>query len=405
MEQLAKPKKGGLTHVEDAKRMVLGQHRPQRHQSTLLVDAVGSVLAADLSSPGDFPPFVQSNVDGYAFAYDDYDTRGALQLMGGTAAAGNGKRLVLEPGSAMRIFTGAPVPDRADTVIMQEDALVQDGLVRIGRDDIAKGANVRAIGSDVSTGQHVLSKGTVLSGPAIGLLASLGFAEIPVIARPRVAVIITGDELAVAGSPLRHGQVYESNGALLRATLRNLPVTLLDVAYVQDDELLITDALADALLLADVVLLTGGASVGDYDFVVRAATACGIRQRFHKVRQKPGKPLYYGKKGAIDVFGLPGNPASVLVCLHLYVIPALFAWAGYQDHPRPTKHQMTHAYRKPAGLAAVLKAHVDSQGVRLLEKQASYQLSAFAQANALAILPEEVEDVHAGDFVKVIDLI
>src|SRR5690606_12121873 len=286
----------------------------------------------DITSPGDLPPFDQAAMDGYAFRYED---AGKELRVVDIVPAGSAERLVLEQGQAARIFTGAPIPENADTVIMQEYTRELEGQLQLADPNLVQGGNVRFKGSEVRWGERLLPGGTVLNPAAIGFLASAGMAEVTVFPMPKVAMFVTGDELQPPGKPLIAGQVYEANSYALQAALQQLGIRELEVRHVADHPEQLVSRLLEALEKADLVLLTGGISVGERDYVKRAIERCGVTEGFYKVRQKPGKPLYFGMKGHRPVFGLPGNPASVLVSFYQYVVPALEQLTRRRMLPEP----------------------------------------------------------------------
>jgi molybdopterin molybdotransferase len=281
---------------------------------------------------------------------------------------------------------------------------------------LVQGRNVRQIGSEIAKGTVAMLKGTRLTPAAVGFLASLGFTEVAVLASPKIVLIVTGDELQSPGKSLGYGQVYESNSQLLQSALTWLRFSQVKIVYAKDDLLALTSVLTDALNAADLVLLTGGVSVGDYDFVPKAAADAGVKTVFHKIKQKPGKPLFFGayRKEMVGaspsetyVFGLPGNPGSVLTCFYQYVTIALEKLTGTPSLCEEAWAKLQHDYAKNAGLTHFLKAHVDWNEeekylqVAVLGAQESFRLSSFARANALIEIPADVSMVAAGDRVKI----
>ena len=249
-------------------------------------------------------------------------------------------------------------------------------------------------------GWKALTKGTVLTPAAIGFLASLGVTEVQVYPKPNVYIIITGNELQEPGLVLKHGQVYESNSVMLQTALAQLGIINSTIMYAKDDPAELESTLENALTHADLVLLTGGVSVGKYDFVVKAAEACNVRQLFHKVAQRPGKPLFAGKKEAKIVIGLPGNPASVLTCFYNYVVPAIECMTGRKNLLQRRQLQLTTDYRKKVKLTQFLKAICNNDEVTPLAAQESFRLSSFSLANCLIILPEEMMEFKKGEPVE-----
>jgi molybdopterin molybdotransferase len=370
-----------------------------------LGDALGLVLAEDLFARVDFPPFPQSNMDGYALRFEEGSM--PLRIKGESAARASDSQH-LTPGSAMRIFTGAPVPEGADTVLMQERAEVRDGFLYARDPDLRPGLFVRPKGSDVRLGECALSQGTLLTPGALGFLAGVGMDRVRAIAPPRVAVLVTGDELAAPGTELRYGQVYESNSVTLRAALNEAGVKHIDVISVGDDPSQIKHAITEALAGVELLLLTGGVSVGEHDYVASALADCGVKEQFHRVRQKPGKPLYFGvpRSGpARAVFGLPGNPSSVLTCFYVYVLPALGALQARPLALRRAHYPLQESLKKTAGLTHFLKARMTSNGgLRALGAQESYRMSSFALSDALLVFEEERTELSAGESVEALFL-
>ncbi len=397
-----------MISVDEAKSFILEQVKPLPVQYKPLALAAGATLAEDIFARTDIPAFEQSSMDGYAIRFEDRHL--PLTLIG-EMQAGTGIQLRIGAGETARIFTGAPLPLGADTIVMQEKAKVNNGLLTVLDNDLAKGLHVRKKGAEAVKGALAIPKGYKLSPAAIGFLAGIGETGAVVYVQPAVAIIVTGKELQQPGKELAFGQVYESNSYSLTAALGQAQVSRISL-YAADDNLdQLTSVLLAALADNDMVLLTGGVSVGDYDFVLRAAEKAGIRQIFHKVKQKPGKPLYFGKKGDQLVFGLPGNPSSVLSCFYQYVLPALEKLTcyksniGVKDQPsgrlRIQEVVLTHDVTKPAGLTHFLKAHYDDGKVTPLNAQESFRMSSFAQANCMIELGEKETIFAAGSKVKV----
>ncbi|HQS04385.1 MAG TPA: molybdopterin molybdotransferase MoeA, partial [Daejeonella sp.] len=304
--------------VSEAKKLIRENIKSPDPVKVSISAAAGLILAEDIYSLTDVPPFHQSSMDGYALNYEGWKQNSILKIEG-LAQAGLAEQNPLQANKTCRIFTGAAVPPGADTVVMQEKVDIQDGKLIIKDSNLIGGQNVRIQGSEAKMGELALEKGFLLNAPAIGFLAGLGIHELMVHPKPTVSIILTGNELQQPGLPLSYGQVYESNSYALNSALRQLGILNVDVFSAEDDLKILTEVLAIAMEQSNLVLLTGGVSVGDYDFVIRAAGANGVEQIFHKIRQKPGKPIYFGKKGDKYIFGLPGNPASVLTCFYEYV--------------------------------------------------------------------------------------
>ena len=363
--------------------------------------AAGLVLAEDVFAQASVPAFNQSAMDGYAFRFADLQKKNAF-VIEGEVAAGDRPEIKPFPQQAVRIFTGAAVPDGFDTVVMQEKTEVIDGRLSVRDEQIDKGTNVRPKGVEINSGDLALAKGTALTPAAIGYLAGVGIADVQVYPRPVVHIIVTGKELQKAGQPLQPGQVYESNAVMLQAALQQLHVTNVTTAVAGDDTTEIAAAIASALEKADLLILCGGVSVGDYDFVIPAAESCGVQQLFHKVAQRPGKPLYVGRKETKMVFGLPGNPASVLSCFYNYVIVAIEELTGRKNLVERRSLPLRKAFSKKIALTQFLKASFGPDGVLPLTAQESFRLSSFSVANCLIVLPEEPHEFAEGEMVEVL---
>ena len=366
-----------------------------------IAEASGHTLANDLYAGLDIPAFQQSSMDGYALRYAD---NSKPLKVSGEMAAGTPVPLALKEAECARIFTGAPLPNDADTVVMQEKVTVVDGTMTVHDQNLHKGSNVRDKGAEIRKGALAMKKRSYLSPAAIGFLAGIGIDEVEVTRLPIVSIIVTGKELCKPGTAIGFGQVYESNSYSLSAALRNQGIQNTKIFDADDDLKILTNVLEAALGESDVVLLTGGVSVGDYDFVIEASKNCGVKQIFHKVKQKPGKPLYFGKHGDKLVFGLPGNPSSVLSCYYNYVLPAIEQLSGKPTLNKQMKATLTQAYTKPAGLTHFLKGKYEGGLVTPLSAQESFRLSSFAEANCLIRLNESQEHFEAGETIVILPL-
>lgn len=380
-------------------REIIGQEIvPLPPKLVKLQEAASLVLAEPVYAPLQVPMFLQSGMDGYAFAFNPDQPR---YRIAGEVQAGPDRPFVLPPGMAVRIFTGAPLPEGADTVLMQEKAVIDQGELLVKDDKLKKGDHVRPAGSDIHQGEMVLDAGSVLSPVKMGALASIGIAEVLVHPRPRVVILVTGNEVQVPGLPLRYGQVYDSTSSMLVGALRERLAEQLDVHYVKDNLEELAHLLHQQLQAADLVLVTGGVSVGDHDYTFKAFKACGIRICFHKVRQKPGKPLLFGMKGLKPVFGLPGNPASVITCFYEYIYPAIGRLLHKPQQLATKSLPLENPYEKPAGITHFLKARIVNQKVQILAGQDSYKLNMLAKADGIAVIPETAAKLSAGDLVEV----
>ncbi|TVZ59515.1 molybdopterin molybdotransferase [Flavobacteriaceae bacterium MAR_2010_105] len=360
-------------------------------------DALDFVLFEDVKSPIDMPPFRQSAMDGYAINLSDTDTYTII----GEVKAGDGHHPTLKKGEAVRIFTGAPVPDTANAVVMQEKTLVEHNHLKINA-SVAENENIRPLGEQVLQGEIALKKGTRLTPAALAFLTSLGILEISTFKKPSIALVATGNELIDAGQTLGYGQIYESNSTMLNAALKPLGFTELNSYKVEDQYEHTVNLLDDIISNHDVVLISGGISVGDYDFVGQALDELGVNELFYKVNQKPGKPLFFGKKGHKMVLALPGNPAAALSCFYVYVYPALQKMRGNKSmYLNRTNAISTSNFVIKGDRAQFLKAIYNQGEVEILDGQNSSMLHTFALANALVYVPETSGSIKIGDTVEV----
>lgn len=387
-----------MISVQEAKTIIHNAALPKKKGLLPILEASGLVTAEEVFASVDIPNFAQSSMDGYALKFEDkYQP---IHIVG-EMAAGSSRLLQIKKGEAVRIFTGAPVPDGADTVVMQEKVNIDDDFLTISDPNLSLGLNVRPKGSEVRTGESAMASNTYLSPAAVGFLAGIGCVEVPVFLPPKVALILTGNELQNPGSPLGFGQVYEANSFQLTAALKKIGIKHIKVYTAEDDPDLLYGVLENALLENEVVLLNGGVSVGDYDFVTQAAERCGIEKKFHKIKQKPGKPLFFGTKNEKLVFGLPGNPSSSLTCFYEYVLPALEQCMGLEISMKEITANVTGDYKKPAGLTHFLKGFYKNGKVTPLHAQESYRLHSFAQANCFIVLDEDSLGCQTEEPVKV----
>ena len=366
--------------------------------------ALARVLAGDVEAPFDVPPADNSAVDGYAVGSADIPGAGTRELeVVGDLAAGAVFDGPLRAGQALRIMTGAPVPVGADTVYPQEVVERAGDRVRVGLID--KGVNVRMRGEDVEAGGIVIERGTVLRPQEIGLITSLGIWQVSVHRRPRVALLSTGDEVVEPGTPRRPGQIYDANRFTLRGSVEQCGGDVLDLGIVADARDELSARLREAAAMADVVLTSGGVSVGVYDLVKDVLAELGTID-FWQVAMQPGRPLAFGRIGDTTFFGLPGNPVASLLAFMLFVRPALWKLGGRRRLFPPTWQARTlEPLRKRAGRRefkrGVLAYHDGGWQVRTTGPQGSGILSSMVAGNCLIVLEEERGDVAAGELVTV----
>lgn len=412
--------------VEEALARCVALTIPRRTERIPLHAAAGRVLAVDIAASSPQPRWDNAAMDGYAIRFDDCDLDATEQAQTGcdlgapdtlppavarltvieTIQAGAVGERVVQPGEAARIMTGAPMPAGADTVVMRENAFAADGEVSI-HGVPRKGQHIRLVGEELQIGDPLLSAGEVLTPARIGLLASQGIVEVIATVRPKVGVIATGDEVQPPGRPLKHGQIWSSNTASLLAMVAEAGAEGIDCG-IAPDTLEGTRAAFQRALDAgcDLILSTGGVSVGDFDMVKDALGDLGAEMLFWKVRAKPGKPLALGEIGGVPAFGLPGNPVSCLVNFLQFVRPVLRKALG---DPRPylpaLKATMAEAYRKRHSRAEFVRVTLSIQDGELIAtptgSQSSAWISSMARADGLLLVGTDATGAEAGEAVWV----
>ena len=394
-----------LLTFEEAQRLILERARPLPAERVRLEDAAGRVLATTATALVDLPPFPSSAMDGYAVRA--LDTPGVLPVVA-RIAAGRPAPRELRPGEAMAIATGGVVPDGADAVIPIEYVVEHDNGVEIP-EPVPPGDNVRPRGGDLRAGDAVVERGRVLGPAQLGALAAAGVAEVACGPRPRASVVTTGTELRSPGEELGPGEVYEANGLILAAQLRSAGALPERLAVVADDEEAHREALGRALE-SEVLVTSGGVSVGPHDLVRRIEAELGVEEVFWRVAVKPGKPVSFGVRGRTLVFGLPGNPVSSLVGFELFVRPALLALQGHADPlPRFEPGRLAAAAKRNDARDQLVRARSrgGEDGAVLLEPlagQESHMIARAASANALVLLPRGEGELPAGAPVRYLRL-
>ncbi len=400
-----------MISVHDALTMILETVSPLAGERVGLLQAVGRVLTEEIRSEREVPPFANSAMDGYAVRWEDVRDASADQPVALTIQeviqAGAVPAQAVTTGTASKIMTGAVIPPGADTVIRVEDTEEHDGRVRIKRRE-RPGTHIRANGEDIRRGQMVLEKGRVLRPADIGVLASIGRSTVLVRQRPRVAILSTGNELVEVDEVLRPGQIVNSNAYALAAAVQEAGCQPVPLEIARDTLEEIRTALNEAVR-HDVVLSTGGVSVGDFDFVKAAMDELGIRRLFWQVAQKPGKPLTFGLLRERPYFGLPGNPVSALVCFYLYVHPALARMRGQEKLFLPVvSATVGEDIPKAKGLTEFVRCRLTRTDghyeVHSTGSQSSGVLSSLSLGEGLVIGPAELALLPEGMSVKVIVL-
>jgi molybdopterin molybdotransferase len=389
-----------LIPVAEARSRVLRAVSRLAPEPVPVADALGRVLAEDVESPISVPPFDSSAMDGYAVTAGAAAERELID----EARAGHPAEAAVRPGTAIAISTGAPVPEGATAVVPVEHTEAAGAAVRVP--DTEPGANIRRAGEDIAAGETVLRAGEALEPAGLGVAASVGRASLSCALRPRVALLVTGDELTDPGEPLAPGGIYSSNAYALAAQVERAGATLAMRERVADTAQATRTALGSALDEADVVVVSGGVSVGPHDHVKPALAALGVEQRFWGVSLRPGKPVWFGTLGDKLAFGLPGNPVSAMVTFQLFVRPALAALQGADPSISRTATRLEQAVarnpRREQAIRVRLAAGDDGWRVSPTKgAQGSHVLTSMLGANALALIAPGEGDAAAGELVEV----
>jgi molybdopterin molybdotransferase len=389
-----------MISVEEALEFMLARARPvEESEDVALTEALGRVLAAPETSPIDVPGYANSSMDGYAVRSADAQEDTSVSLRVAQRIAAGEMGVPLAAGEAARIFTGAPLPDGADAVVIQEDCERDGDRVRF-RGPVPAGDNVRPRGNDIVAGSEVLAAGTRLRPQELGLAASVGVSRLQVVRRLRVAIFSSGDELVQPGEPLPPGAIYNSNRFTLQGLLSALGCEAIDLGSVEDTLEATEAALVDAAAGADVVVSSGGMSVGEEDHVKQALERTGVLEMW-KVAVKPGKPLAYGRIHGADFLGLPGNPVSTLVTFCLFVRPFLLRRQGVSRVlPTPLPVPAAFRWQRPGGRREYVRARLEDGAagprVDIYPKQGSDVLTSTVWADGLVEI-REGETIEAGD--------
>jgi molybdopterin molybdotransferase len=389
-----------LMSVDDALNFILSHSLSKTTELVSLDQALNRVIACDQISTENVPPFINSAMDGYAVAFDDLNQDAENRLDVSQYIPAGHAPTPLKPVTAARIFTGAVMPDASDTVIMQENCEAQDECVLV-KEIPAKGRNVRAAGEDIQKGQVVVEKGARLTPMHLGLLASVGVAEVEVYKTLKVGLLNTGDELLEPGEALQPGKIYNSNRYLFSGLLKTLHCEVIDLGVVSDDPESISKAILSLAEQSDLIVTTGGVSVGEEDYVKAVIKAHGKLDCW-RMNIKPGKPLAFGHVHQTPVFGLPGNPVSGFVTFALFARPYILKSQGQQDYQTPSFEVIADfEWLKPCAREEYLRVRFEKGKVTRYPKQGSGVLSSAAWANGLVKVPPK-QSIKPGDCVELI---
>lgn len=395
-----------MKDYSEALELVLAGIEPLEAETVPLPAAEGRVLAAPASAVIDLPPFDRTAMDGFAVRAADVHEGAVLEIVGDLAAGGG--TVPVRPGTAARISTGAAIPEGADSILKVEDTSVEDGRVT-AHASVPLGLHIRRRGEDVHAGDVLARPGDVLTVPRLSALASAGVAEVSVPRVPKVSLLVTGSELLPPGAPPEPGKIYESNSLVVTSLVRAVGATVAQHPPIPDD-FEATRAAVERGLESDILIVSGGVSVGPHDHVKPAFEACGVEEVFWRVRIKPGKPLWFGRRGKTLVFGLPGNPLSAIVGTAMFVLPALRSLRGEPDvQPRLVRGRLG----APAGPSdhrttfLISKLVPDPDGTLVAwptERQGSHMTGALGESDGFAIAPHGSGPLPAGAEVDLLRL-
>ena len=386
-----------LITIAEARQRVLSAAAPLGTERVAIDEARNRVLAADLRAAGDVPPFPCSAMDGYAVVHGD---AGRTLTVVGESRAGTPSATALGIGSAIRISTGGAIPDGATAVIPQENVEVRNGTI-LTQTVVAAGDHLRGAGEDMRSGEAALRAGTLLGAAQLGAAVSAGAAELTVYRRPRAQVLCTGDELRAPGEPLGPGEIHNSNAPMLDALAAAEGAIARAAQRLPDDRAATEAGLASALETADVVIISGGVSVGPHNHVKAALAALGVEEVFWRVALQPGKPTWFGRRGAVLVFGLPGNPVSAVVTFSLFVRPALAALQGRtEERLLEPEAVLGAAVRRNPDREQAMRVRLERRNGQLVAMpngpQGSHIVSSLLGADALAFVPAGEGQLEAG---------
>ena len=400
--------------VEEALEQILATVRVLEPERVPILEALGRVLAEEVAADRDIPPLPNSAMDGYAVRAADVAGVPARLRVIAEAPAGRLCPVEVGPGTAVRIMTGAPIPAGADAVVpFEHTRVVRDSSCTAAGEwvevlrEVRPGANIREAGEDVRAGQVVLTPGRVLRPQEIGMLAALGRTEVAVIRRPRVAILATGDEVVPPWETPGPGQIRDANSYTVAAQVRKYGGVPLILGVVRDEEALVREGVRRALAeRADLIVTSGGVSIGDFDLVKQVLAAEG-EMRFWSLNMKPGRPLAFGVVGGVPLVGLPGNPVSAMIATELFVRPALRKMQGFTEWPWPElRARLTDPITRKDGRRHYLRVRLretdEGWEATLTGDQGSGILFSLVQADGLAVIPEDVDHLPAGSEVRVL---
>jgi len=394
-----------MLSYKDALKIVLCNTRKLSFDKVLIEEAIGRLSAEDIYSEIDMPPFNKSAMDGYAVSAEDARKSPARLKYVGLIQAGEIFKGKVEPGECVKIMTGAAVPKGADSVVMVEDTTSSGKYVKIDG-PVFKWQNICFKGEDIQKGMKVLQKNKIISSACIALLATVGRRVVKVAERPKVAILNTGGEIVPPGGKLSRGQIYNSNGPQLSALLRSYGIEPCYLGIVEDEPKELMRSIRRGLK-SDIFLISGGVSMGDYDLVPGMLKRAGVKEVFHKVNIKPGKPLFFGKKGKTIIFGIPGNPVSNFLTYQLFIRPSIYRTSGYIScGPKIEKGILARPFRQKTGRTHFVLASVERKGgvlqVDPVSSHGSADVHALSKANGFMVVGKNVDYIRARSKVNIL---
>jgi len=402
-----------MLSVKEAQDKILSQPIKIKTKEVPIIDSLGLVLAKDIISNDNIPIYDNSAMDGYAVRVDDvkgtdknYPIK--LKLIGEDIPAGKVPTAKIEPGYCMSIMTGAPIPEGCSGVVIKEDSERENGNVLVFKECI-QGENIRYRGEDIKKGDIVLQRGKKIYSADIGVMASIGISEVLVNYPPVVGIISTGDELLEIEDKLEFGKVRDSNSYSLSGQVSESGATYIRYGIVKDEKSALEKKIAGALSECDILLISGGVSLGDYDYVKDTLVDIGANLIFWRVNQKPGKPLAFLTYGDKFIFGLPGNPVSVMVCFEMYVRPLIRKMMGFDKLFKDlvlakTTHDFKHKKGKTNFVRVIIEKEDSEYFIKSTGMQGSGILTSMVKADGIAVFPENIGDIKKGDEVEVYQL-
>lgn len=386
-----------MISIEGARQQIVESVTIMPSETLEVSNALGRFTTTDIQASIDLPLFDASAMDGYVFSWGDYEGGMRLFPISGEMKAGDSSVQKCIPQTAMAIYTGAPIPQLADSVVMVEKCQQEGNYVRFP-DGLSPHQHIRRKGEQIQKGEIAVPANFKLNASALSYLSALGITNIEVTSLPKITILTTGNEIISAGEDLKAGCIYESNGMALKS-LFSQAVTHL---HAKDEEAELLKQIEEALKTSDWLIITGGISAGKYDLVADCLAQAGVEKQFHKVNQKPGKPFYFGRKEQQLIFALPGNPAAVISCFYLYLYPAWQLAQGAKElGMKKIQLPLKDSFFNKGNRAQLLKAYTNLKEVSLLKGQGSHILHSFSRANALVHLPDKEQQYQEGDIVNV----